>query len=456
MATPKIWIKAPDPTRACCACDGKTGPCSACSPCSGLRFNETTQIWDVFNLTLPGNCIIAQDAIDSYVQTNNTVTATITNALGHRTPNQSVTFRTNGISVYLKSGDIVRVDLSNVVTTDQLLYIFSQGKSPSDPFYFYNAQYYLNHLGNIQNRNSNGTIYATVLSQDFTEIPLPTNLTNSLYAFGEGTFPYLTLSSNEYANDLVKSLSYTGLIAPLQTTVTPGINSPRFSWWGSAGSFVNSPYAEISFSTTTITAPSVPQTCWTCHGFSNAWVQSSSSATFGLTQADTDMWNQFVQDYITLEKSLTNGNRGLGFNQFLYSSDTNSITVGTLFTGPVYLGIPCAPGNDGQVLCYNGYNTIDYYTSTNWPRTANLGPLSITNFFRFQAIQDICLDIVPGYGGLYPSATYNNSVKTQSITGNSYITDTITVTNETNALNVTPIFFYTGNKIKINCPFTLP
>ena len=79
------------------------------------------------------------------------------------------------------------------------------------------------------------------------------------------------------------------------------------------------------------------------------------------------------------------------------------------------------------------------------------------NSFSIKAVVDVCLDILPGYGGQFPSNVFNNTTNTQNVTGNSYITDTITVTNSTHPLTVTPIYFYKTNlNSSAACPFSLP
>jgi len=79
----KIWLKSPDPSKQCCGCEGKTGPCDSCSSCVPYYMSSKSMAEDFLSTFL--DCVIRPQTdsgtLLNLVSTNNIISFETLNLL---------------------------------------------------------------------------------------------------------------------------------------------------------------------------------------------------------------------------------------------------------------------------------------------------------------------------------------------------------------------------------------
>lgn len=470
--TPKIWLMGPDPTKQCCACGSKTGPCDSCFNCSGERYNVDFAKWYVDTLFLtgviPAHCFIAQNAADSNTITDKSVSISI---------DKTGPFHNNVFTNrFSKGSGNANGSFALTTATKVLPYAAHYGDVGFPLQLFFPAQDSGQML--IMYGNSSSNPWATGTAWDFNLVraangatifaPPPVGLSPLGVFFGNTPGqPYIPIPNHVYA------FAYNGGsgLAPIDvgsffdggdTFFTPysvgGIQAQRIngSTWssgptsiltGATGSFlpdVGGAYQSFS--------AGIGSRSWRCDVTEGQFSWDASAGPFGdlsTNGAAMSAYESMMGAYVAalagalpLTGSSTDGNRTLGYTAQLVGQPGYA-------GSPLSIGVPCNGGNLGQVLTYGGTLDFQLYSSTKWPFQGFNA--SVSNALTIKvANADSCINIVISGGGT-------------GFNGNATIVRNATFSyTQDQSLSIAPLVFITGANFsnlhgaQEPCPFSLP
>lgn len=458
--TPKIWLMGPDPSKQCCGCGSKTGPCDSCSTfvCSGERYNVDFAKWyqdtSFLSGVIPAHCEIAQSAADSNTITNTSVSLAIAN-IGPA--------RSNAFTNRFTKGTSGNVNGSFSITTDTIISPFAATYDGSKLFYpTLDSGHELVLYG-----TSFPSTWATGISWDFDSPPF--QQPSPLVTFGSdftntGGALMLPFPSHIYPRNANAGTGLGGWIVGVyfdggETFFTPyavgGIQAQRVD-----GSAYNSGPTNINATGATglffvdvaaqyqIFSAGIGARSWICDNTVGQFSWDAHSGPFGelaTIPSAQSAYESMISSYVAglpTSGSPVDGNRTLGYlvtfnGQPGYAGDPNEA------------GIPCNGGNVGQVLTYNGALEFQLYTSTKWPFQGFTA--SETNHLAIKtANTDACITTLISGGGV-------------SFDGIKTTTKKVTFSYTQNQpLNIAPLVFITGanssnqHGAQEACPFSLP
>lgn len=479
MATPKIWLMGPDPSKQCCACGSKTGPCDTCFACNGERYNVAFHKWylDTSYLSgvIPADCNVAQSTADSNSISDKTISLTI----GKTGPNRS-----NAYTNRYPNGSGINGAFTMATTTTVTPFAATYG-SPPDIGGGIRLYYPLLDTGHqlvLYGTTTRGTKWATGLSWDFAKVsvspsdaPLmaPTQLNDAGMFFvspAPGVLPYTPFPTHIYPLDYnggtglqpwavgsyIPGLGHNTDFTPYavggvqaQRVVGSVYNVPN-SATGATGVF----FPDVSAQETVFSADVGPRT-WICTNDGGQFSWAASSGAFNnlnLLPAATSAYESMIASYVgspPLTGNPTDGNRTLGYRVQLvgppgYENDPSSAGI--------CCGFPpfCSLNNIGQSVTYDGSLDFQLFISASWPFQGFNA--SLTNYLAIRTTSgvDSCITALISGGG-----TGFDGIKTTTRNvAFSYSQD--------QSLAIAPLIYITGANVnnvggaQEACPFSLP
>lgn len=464
MATPKIWLMGPDPSKQCCACGSKTGPCDSCSSCLGEKYNVDFAKWyfdtQFLSGVVPAHCEVAQSAADS----NSIGDKTISLSIANTGPARSNAFTNHFPKVSGGANGSYAITTKTTVSPFAATYDGATLSFPS-----LNTGHQLVMYG-----TPSASVWATGLSTDFNSVtnafgtplaipgpfggagtilsntgglsifPFPTHVYPRNSSNGSGLQPWSVGTFFDGGGTFFTPYAVGGIQALRVNGSAYNTGPNDINVTGGTGLF----YPDVGATAQTFSA-GIGSRSWRCDNTAGQFSWDALAGPFGnlsILPAAQSAYESMISAFVAgppITGQPSDGNRILGYEVQLvgepgYQADPQSV------------GIGCNGGNVGQIVEYGGGLVFYLYTSTKWPFQGFSTTVSNSLAIQTNANVDSCITMIASGGGV----GFDGIKSTAKSVTFSYAQD--------QSLSISPLIFITGASKANNggaqavCPYSLP